>query len=77
MCGVPAAPTTVLPDLDPVRRIPPGLVRLIVAALALLTGERYADSNVRGHVSSTYFGAEYAAGQKKTPGPRPEVRPKE
>ena len=62
----PTAPTAELPDLDPVRRVAPGLVRLVVAALALLTGERYADANVRGHVSSNL-----RPDRKKPPAPGP------
>ena len=46
--GVPAAPVAVLAHLDSVRRIAPRLVRLVVAALALLAGERHADSNFPG-----------------------------
>ena len=43
---VAAAPAAVLADLDSVRRVPPRLVRLIVAALALLAREGDADSYV-------------------------------
>ena len=44
--GVAAAPAAVLAHLDPVRRVPPRLVRLVVAALALLASEGHADSHV-------------------------------
>ncbi len=44
--GVLAAPAAVLAHLDPVRRVSPRLVRLVVAPFALLAGEGYCDSDV-------------------------------
>ena len=41
-----AAPAAVLAHLDPVGRVSPRLVGLVVAPLALLAGEGYGDSNV-------------------------------
>src|SRR5512132_1457915 len=78
MWGVPAAPTAELPDLDPVRRVPPGLVRLVVAALALLAGECHANSNIRGHVSSTSLRCRRLLCDRTEKNPRPthEVNPR-
>src|SRR5207245_1589746 len=47
--GVPAAPAAVLLELDPVRRVPLGLLRLIVPPLAVRAGERDCDSDSGGH----------------------------
>jgi hypothetical protein len=44
-----SAPPAVLGELDPVRRVALGFVRLIVAALALLASERHEDSDTCGH----------------------------
>src|SRR5262249_44494241 len=50
--GVTAAPAAVLLELDPVRRVPLGLLRLVVPPLALGAGERDSDSDSSGHLSS-------------------------
>src|SRR4029079_10613036 len=76
MWGVPSAPTTELPDLDPVRRVAPGLVRLVVAALALFAGECHADANVRGHFSSTSLGSKKRGRTEKNPRPQARGEPK-
>src|SRR5579862_2009059 len=50
--GVLPAPAAVLPELDPVRRVPLRFVGLVVAPLALGTGERDRNSDSGlGHVS--------------------------
>ena len=47
---VPAAPVAVLAQLDAVGRVPPRLIGLVIAPLALLASERHCDSNVSaGH----------------------------
>ena len=47
---VPAAPVAVLAQLDAVGRVPPRLIRLVIAPFALLASERHCDSNVSaGH----------------------------
>jgi hypothetical protein len=68
-----AAPTAVLAHLDPIRVVPPVLVRLIVAALAFLASERYRDS----YFSASHFlriqaigGAEPVEMQKEPRDPR-------
>src|SRR5438067_2582090 len=48
---VAAAPTAVLVELDAVRRVPLGLLRLIVAALAVRASERDCDSDSGCHGS--------------------------
>src|SRR5262245_63262762 len=42
--SVPAAPTAVLLELDPIRRVPLRLLGLVIASLALRAGERDSDS---------------------------------
>jgi hypothetical protein len=49
--GVVAAPAAVFAHLDTVRVVPAILVRLVVAALALLASERYRDS----YFSASHF----------------------
>ena len=51
--SVVTAPAAELAHLDPVRIVAPVLVRLVVAALALLASERYRDSNVSASHLST------------------------
>ena len=48
---VPLAPAAVLLELDPVRGVPLGLLRLVVPPLALRAGERDCDSDSSGHFS--------------------------
>src|SRR5262249_40618226 len=74
MWGMAAAPAAEFAQLDPVRRVPPGLVRLIVAALALLAGEGHADSNVRGHFSSTSLRCRQLLCGRTEKNPRPQAR---
>src|SRR4051794_26385927 len=60
------APLAVLAHLDPVRVVALGLLCLVVASLALVTGERHSDSHVSpGHRSSVV--AWSAPGERKTP----------
>ena len=56
--GVAAAPLAVLAQLNTVRRVPLGLVGLVVAALAVLTCERDRDS----YVSTSHAPDESSAG---------------
>ena len=69
MRGVLATPAAVLAQLDSVRRIPPRLVRLVVAPLALLTREGDGDAYVSAsHLTSSAPEAETGPNQKKDPG---------
>jgi len=52
MRRVATAPAAVLPELDPVGRVPLGLLRLIVAPLALGASQRDRYSNSGGHFFS-------------------------
>ena len=75
--GVAAAPAAVLAQLDPVRRVPPRLVGLVVAALALLASERHRDSDISASHWLVVFPSSVRAGgasravhrllRKKTP----------
>jgi hypothetical protein len=72
MTGVPATPPTVFAQGDPVGVIALALVRLVVAALALLAGEGHSDPDV----SASHWGdpcvVVYTSWAKKTP-PKCEV----
>jgi hypothetical protein len=60
-----AAPSTVLAQLDAVRRVSPRLVCLVVAPLALLARKGYSDTDLSaGHVLLL---KKSAVRQKKTP----------
>src|SRR5262245_19293511 len=50
--SVPAAPTAVLLELDPIRRVPLRLLGLVIASLALRAGERDSDSYSTCHSCS-------------------------
>src|SRR5215210_1530714 len=67
VCGVVTAPAAVLAQLDPVGRISPRLIRLIVAPLALLTCEGDSDSYVSAGHSSLWFAGQLAPPSEKRP----------
>ena len=68
-----AAPAAELAQLDPVRRVAPRLVGLVVASLAVFASHRHRDADI----SASHFSLDYLrAITRKNPGPRHEAEPK-
>src|ERR1700712_1539761 len=67
MTRVLLAPTAVLAHLDPVGIVALGLLCLVVATLALVTGECHSDTHVSAGHGSSVVSACGAPGERKTP----------
>jgi hypothetical protein len=65
-----AAPATELAQLNPIRRVAPRLVCLVIASLAVFASHRYRDADI----SASHFSLDYLrAITRKNPGPRHEA----
>jgi hypothetical protein len=73
MRGVVTTPAAELAHLDAIRRVPPGLVGLVIPSLALFASHRHRDADISAsHLSLDYL----RAITRKNPGPRHEAEPK-
>jgi hypothetical protein len=65
-----ATPAAKLAQLNAIRRVPPGLVRLIIAPLAVFASQRHRDADISAsHVLLDYL----QAVTRENPGPRHEA----
>ena len=67
--GVVAAPAAELAQLDPVRRVAPGLVGLVIAPLAVFASQRHRDADI----SASHLLPRYGPRYKENPGPKREA----